>query len=178
MNRRPYIFGILLLFAAISSAQTNMGLTLYAGGGPAAPFADVQDSWKIGGHGSAAFGFPLTGGLEGVGRYSYYSFPLGDDPDPVSFADTDDDLTIHEFAAEVRAQLAPPGVKIRPYGIIGAGLAGPPNRTEFFYCVGGGFRFSAAPNIDFFVEGRYSLISVEDYSVSYIPITIGLQIAI
>jgi len=178
MKTWPYIFGILLLFAGISPAQTIMGLNLYGGGGLTAPFADVEDSWKVGGHGSVAFGYPLTAGLEGAGRYSYHSFPLGDNPDSVSFADVNDHLIIHEFAGEVRAQLTPPGLKIRPYGIIGAGLAGLPDRTEFFYCVGGGFKFSAAPNIDFFIEGRYSLISVEDYSVSYVPVTIGIHIAI
>ncbi len=170
--------GTVLVLAAFSSARAGQGLDLYAGGGFSFPLTDVSGSWSNGTHGTAAIGYGLTPGLEGVGRISYHSFPVEDDPDTASFADTENDLTVHEYAGEIRAQLTPPGIQLRPYGLVGIGFARLPDKTEFFYCVGGGLKFSVLPRLNLFVEGRYSWVSVKDYSVNYFPVTVGVNLSL
>ncbi len=173
-----YLFGILLIMTGTAAAQSSIGLNVFAGGGLTVPLQDMKDSWKIGGHGDVGFGFSLTPGLDAGGRYHFFALPLDDSPDSVSFVDTDDDLTVHEFSGEIRALLSPPGINIRPYGIIGIGFAKFPDRTEFFYCVGGGLKYGIIPRLDFFIEGRYNWVSIEDYSVSYIPLSIGVSLSL
>jgi len=169
---------ILILMAGTASAQVSMGLDFYGGGGISIPLQDVKTGWKIGGQGSLAAGYAVTPGLETVVRYSYLSFPTKSDLLDSSFANSEEKLTVHEASLELHGQLAAPTNRARPYGLVGLGLANLPDDNYFFYCVGGGLKIFAMPSVNFFVEVRYSWVSVTNFSVNYVPLTAGINLSL
>lgn len=170
---------LLCLLAAASAAQMGLGLNAYAGGGISFPLDDLNTYWQPAYHGMLGAGFSLTPGLEGVARYAYFAFPADEDVPPgESFADATDDFTAHEYGVDLRASLATPGFRFRPYGLVGAGFVKMPDDSKFFYCIGGGFKVTAFPKVNFFLEARYSRVSVDDFDVGYAPVTVGLNLAL
>lgn len=174
-----FIFAFVL--AAPLSAQVNLGLNGYAGGGISFPLKDLEKNWKTGHHGAIGVGYRLTPGLEGVGRFAYHMFPVslpGDTAGMVAPADITQDFDIHEYGIDLRANLAAPGLNFRPYGLIGAGMAKLPSEKKFFYCVGGGIKATLFPRINLFIEARYTRISVDDFDISYVPVSAGLNLSL
>lgn len=169
---------MLVLMTAVASAQVSLGLDFYAGAGISIPLQDVKTGWKIGGQGSLAAGYTVTPGLETVVRYSYYSFPTKGDKLDSTFANSEEKLTVKEASLEMHGQLAAPTNRVRPYGFVGLGLANLTEDNFFFYCVGGGLKFFAMPKINFFLEARYSWVSVTNFSVNYVPITAGINLSL
>ena len=168
---------LLVVLAACTSAATSAGLNLSIGGGVAVPLQDLKTYWKSGASGSAVIGYKLTPGFEPALRYAMSLFPSRGEPYE-TFAKTYEDMTLKEFAGEIRAHLTPPGVGMRPYALAGAGAAWVPDKGRFYYYIGGGIRTALTPRLDLFVEGRYAVVSVEDYSISYIPVIIGISISL
>lgn len=177
-------FLILILVSVMTaplSAQPKIGIDGYAGGGISFPLKDLAKNWKTGHHGGIGIGYRLTPGLEGVGRYTYHMFPFslpGDTAGIVAAADITQDFEVHEYGIDLRANLATPGLNFRPYGLIGAGLAKMPDETKLFYCVGGGIKFTLFPRINLFIETRYTRISVDDFDISYVPVSAGLNLSL
>ncbi len=169
---------MLVIMTGVASAQTSLGLDFYAGAGISVPLQDVKTGWKIGGQGSLAAGYTVTPGLETVVRYSYYSFPSKGDKLDSSFANSEEKLIAKEASLEMHGQLSAPTNRVRPYGFIGLGLANLPDDNYFFYCVGGGLKFFAMPKINFFVEARYSWVSVTNFSVNYVPVSAGINLSL
>jgi len=175
-------FSIIAIIALIClttspAAQVKLGFSAYAGGGVDFPMDDLNTYWKNGYHGSLGIGYRLSPGLEAVGRYGYHSMP-SDTNETVDefFADSKQDIEIHEYAVDLKANLAMPGMRFRPYGFISAGWAQMPDEGEFFYGIGGGIRVIALPRIDLFLEARYNRVTIDDYDVNYIPITMGVSV--
>jgi opacity protein-like surface antigen len=178
------------LCTAPAAAQVSLGFNIYGGGGLSTPTTDLSDLCKSGYHGMAGLGFSPVPMLETVARFGYHSFPFKEDDD--------ENFTISEYGLDVRANLAAPGLKFRPYALIGAGVAkynfsqdifdiisgtlgdlgSLEPKTKFFYCFGGGIKVNALPKLNFFLEGRYCKISVTEGNLDYIPITGGLNISL
>ncbi len=169
---------MLLLMTGLANAQVSLGLDFYAGAGITIPLQDVKTGWKIGGQGSLAAGYTVTPGLETVVRYSYYSFPSKDHELDSTFANAAEKLTVKEASIEMHGQLSAPTNRVRPYGLIGLGMANLSEDNFFFYCVGGGLKFFAMPKINFFVEARYNWVSINNFSVNYVPITAGINLSL
>jgi hypothetical protein len=173
------ILGMMSIMAGLSSAQPTSGINAYAGGGATFPFNDLNTFWENGYHGTVGVGFRLTPGLEGVARYAFHTFPAEEDVIlPEGLADISEDFDINEYGIDIRANLAAPGLGFRPYGLVGAGIAKMPDKSEFFYSIGGGFKVSAIPRLNFFLEGRYMRVSVNDFEFSYAPVTVGLNLSL
>lgn len=170
---------LIILVAGTSSAQTGLGFNLYAGGGGDVPLDDLKTYWKTGFHGTIGLGRSLSPGIEIVARYAYHTFPTEGLSDTVQlFGNSEADLDLHEYGIDFRANLAAPGLKFRPYGLIGLGFVKIPSANKFFYCVGGGFKVAAMPKLNFFLEARYTRITLDDFEVGYVPITIGLNLSL
>ena len=168
---------LLVVLAACTSAVTSAGLNLSIGGGMAVPLQDLKTYWKAGASGAAVIGYKLTPGFEPALRYAMSLFPSRGERNE-TFAKTYEDMTLKEFAGEIRAHLTPPGFRMRPYGLAGAGAAWVPNKGRFYYYIGGGIRAALMPRLDLFMEGRYAVVSIGDYTISYIPLNIGISLAL
>ncbi|MCP4569694.1 MAG: porin family protein [FCB group bacterium] len=180
------VMAILIILSAPVSAQSGMGINLYGGSGLTFPASDMGDMAKTGYHGSVGFGLQLVPTLETVGRVSYHSLPLKDE------TGSSGDFTITEYGIDVHANMADPTVKFKPYALIGAGYAkyefssdiidgfldGLKPKTKFFYAFGGGLKVNAAPKLKFFLEMRYTKISIKDASFNHFPITVGLNLSL
>jgi hypothetical protein len=169
---------LLILMAGVASAQTSLGLDFYAGAGITIPLQDVKTGWKIGGQGSLAAGYIFTPGLQAVARYSYYSFPSKGEKIDSSFANTEEKLAVKEGSLEIHGQLSPPTSRVLPFGFVGIGLANLSEDNFFFYCVGGGLKFPTLPKLNFYIEARYSWVSVTDFSVNYVPVSAGINLSL
>ena len=184
---------ITLLMAATVSAQIGPGLNIYGGAGLTVPTSDLSDLVKSGYHGMVGVGLRLVPTLETVARFGYHSLSLKDE------VGTDGDFTVSEYGLDVRANLSAPTQGARPYALIGAGwakfdypeelVAGLPEalgsafgelepETKFFYCFGGGIKVTAAPKMSFFLEARFTKLSIKEATFNYFPITVGLNLSI
>ena len=74
-----------------------------------------------------------------------------------------------------------PGVSFSPYIIGGAGLytpnIGPGNSRDnhFGFNVGGGIKIPLSSSFETFVEARYNKVSVDNFNLSFVPITVGIM---
>ncbi|MDD4051168.1 MAG: outer membrane beta-barrel protein [candidate division Zixibacteria bacterium] len=179
---------ILGLLAGTAVAQTEMGVNLYGGGGVSFPSSDLSDVGKTGYHGLVGVGFSPVPSIETAARFAYNSFAVKDGGD--------DKFTVSEYGLDIRANLAAPVFNVRPYALIGGGfakydfpsslpvemldgvLAGIKPETEFFYCIGGGIKVNAMPRVDFFLEARYTKLSASDRNLDYLPVSVGLSLAL
>ena len=183
-------------FAQVGGAveSVKVGLNLYGGGGLSFPAADLGDGWKTGYHGTVGVGFSFIPAVETVARYAYHSFPLDAEED------VDGDFTVSEYGLDFRVGLSAPGLNFKPYALVGAGAAkydvsvktgadiadqvvnemidAFEPKTKLYYCFGGGMKVNAFPRMNFFLEGRYTKISVPDGDAVYIPLTVGLNISL
>jgi opacity protein-like surface antigen len=183
MKKLILTLAAVMLLAGVSAAQTGIGLNAYIGGSVAVPMNDLNKFWNTGYQGMVGVGFNLTAGLEGVARFAYNSFP--DDPQAVikdandsSFANMTQDFLIREYSLDIRANLGAPEFRMRPYALIGVGLAKLNSDDKFFYSIGAGFKVTAMPRLNFFLEERYTLISFDTYDVGFIPVTLGLNLSL
>jgi opacity protein-like surface antigen len=94
---------------------------------------------------------------------------------------TDGNVNIPAFTANVVYEL--PGVSFSPYAIGGAGLyrinvdlggGGSTGENHFGFNVGGGVKIPLSTSFETFAEARYSHVTVNGGSRSFIPITVGI----
>jgi hypothetical protein len=173
---------LLGLGAATATAQPAMGINIYAGGGIAIPSSDLNDIGKTGYHGAVAVGISPVQSIETAARFAYYSYSLKDGGD--------EKFKISEYGLDIRANLAAPGINFWPYALVGGGFAkidftpsaldpsftGVKPETKLFYCIGGGVKVYVLPKLNLFLEGRYAKLSVSDYNLDYLPISVGLNL--
>jgi opacity protein-like surface antigen len=176
-----FIIVVTILCCGFASAQVGVGINLYAGGGLTLPLNDLKSACKTGYHGTAGVGYSMVPGLEAVARYAYHSLPVKDDVKSLvvfAGAPVADNYTIAEYGLDIRANLAAPALKVRPYALVGAGMADIPGKSKFFYAFGGGIKVAAMPKLNFFLEGRYSKVSVDEGTYDFIPLAIGLNLSL
>lgn len=74
-----------------------------------------------------------------------------------------------------------PGVSFSPYIIGGAGLytpnigTGNDRENHFGFNVGGGIKIPLSSSFETFVEARYNKVSVDNFNLSFIPVTVGIM---
>jgi len=181
MKNNIMLLIVVTMMTASLSAQTKIGLDGYAGGGVGLPMKDLEANWKTGHHGSIGFGYSLTPGLEAVARYAYNLFPVSlpeDTAGIIAPADITQDFDVHEFGIDIRANLAATGLRFQPFGLIGAGMARMPAEEKMFYSIGGGIKVALLSQLNLYVEARYTRISVDDFDISYVPVTAGLNLGL
>jgi len=170
----PAIF-LFFLLAIPVSAQSRLGINAYAGGGMSFPFQDLDTYWKHTFHGTVGVGIGLTPGLDAVARYAYR--PFGIDKDAINddgINGTGEDFKINEYGIDLSANLSAPEIPVRPYGLIGIGLAKIMGNSEFFYSFGGGIKIGLVSKIDLLAEIRYNKLTMDRWEISYMPITVGI----
>ena len=192
MKKIIALLAVLIILGSTASAQRGMGINLYGGGGLTFPTSDLGDMTKTGYHGMLGFGLNLVPTLETVGRVAYHTLGLKDE------TGSDGDFTVSEYGVDVHAYMADPTVNFKPYALIGAGwtkydfpseitsalgdlgagFSDLEQETKFYYAFGGGLKVDAAPKLKFFMELRYTKISVKDVSFNHFPITVGLNLSL
>jgi hypothetical protein len=74
-----------------------------------------------------------------------------------------------------------PGVSFSPYIIGGAGLytpnigSGNDRENHFGFNIGGGIKIPLSSSFETFVEARYNKVSVDNFNLSFIPVTVGIM---
>jgi opacity protein-like surface antigen len=74
-----------------------------------------------------------------------------------------------------------PGVSFSPYIIGGAGLytpnigTGNDRESHFGFNIGGGIKIPLSSSFETFVEARYNKVSVDNFNMSFIPVTVGIM---
>jgi len=74
-----------------------------------------------------------------------------------------------------------PGVSFSPYIIGGAGLytpnigTGNDRENHFGFNIGGGIKIPLSSSFETFVEARYNKVSVDNFNLSFIPVTVGIM---
>jgi hypothetical protein len=74
-----------------------------------------------------------------------------------------------------------PGVSFSPYIIGGAGLytpnigTGNDRENHFGFNIGGGIKIPLSSSFETFVEARYNKVSVDNFNLSFVPITVGIM---
>lgn len=170
---------LLCLLTVPASAQSGLGISGYAGGGISFPFQDLNTFWDPAFHGTVGIGVRLTPGLDAVGRYAYRSFGIDKDVIVDEAAnEIGGDFKIHEYGVDISANLSAPGIPVRPFGLIGVGLAKIDGDSEFFYSIGAGIKAGLMPKIDLLAEIRYNKLTMDDLDIGYLPITVGLAVSL
>jgi hypothetical protein len=164
--------------AAVAAATSNAGAQLSSnpfqiGGaaGIAFPMGDLGDLVNTGYNVTLAVGYKpmLTPiGVRVEAAYNEFGGQAG-----VS------NLNVPAFTGNLVYAL--PGVSFSPYIIGGAGLytpnIGPGNDREshFGFNIGGGIKIPLSSSFETFVEARYNKVSVDNFNLSFIPVTVGIM---
>ncbi|MCK5125624.1 MAG: outer membrane beta-barrel protein [candidate division Zixibacteria bacterium] len=186
MKKLLFVICLVVIFTSIASAQVSKPFSVYAGGGLTLLQGDYGDYYKNGYHGMGAAGFSLAPMFQLMGKLEYHTLP-------VDAAAITNDVTIIMYGAGFKFAPTLPGAPIKPFGIVGGGMAtlktdasfdlgdfgtvdlGTVSSNEFYYEFGAGLELKASPGLSFFVMARYVTIANEFADFKYIPITVGLK---
>ncbi len=201
MKRFFWTLAVLMILSAASMAQVgapSSPLTFYAGGAlslPTSP-AGFSDGWKLGMHGMLGAGKNVSPRLQLIGKIEYHKFSANLD----LIAPNVDGGAINTwmYGVDGRVNLGAPVVPIKPYGLVGIGIANlsfnqyetsdtalstalnstvsTESISKVYFNFGGGLEFAMGPKTSFFVQARYVSIGTEGGSTGFIPITLGLKI--
>ncbi len=166
-----------VLFAAMAfistAAQGQVGVEFHLGGGITQPTGNFGDAAKLGWHGLATIALipshaPFA--IQATGMYGENKFKVGSGKWKLSGA-----------LAEVRLDLGTSG-KSRGYVMAGGGVfsvkAAGIGKSKAAFDAGAGFAYMASPKAGVFVEGRYVNVFESGSDIGFIPITVGVRIAI
>jgi Outer membrane protein beta-barrel domain len=176
---------VFMLCAAVSAQAPASPVSIYAGGGLSMPMAPdlFKDYWKMGFNGMLGAGYGLTPAFQIVAKGEYHMFPL--DVEGVEGAD----ISILMFGADGRFAVGLPAAPIKPFFLVGAGMAklsasdlesgaftvGFPEETDFYFNAGAGVEFKVGPKANLFVQARYVDVMSEGEATAFIPFTVGLK---
>jgi hypothetical protein len=164
--------------------------------GVAAPSAGAQigsNPFQIGG--AAGIAFP-TGDLGNIANTGYnVTLAVGYKPmltpigvrveaayNQFGLKNIDGNVNIPAFTGNLVYGL--PGVSFSPYVIGGAGLyrtnvdltgGGSGGENHFGFNIGGGIKIPLSTSFETFAEARYNRVTVNNGSMSFIPITVGIM---
>jgi len=179
MNRviLPAFAAVIALSAASASAGAQFSSNPFqigASAGIAFPTSDLGDIANTGYNVTVAVGYkpaltPIGVRLEAA----YNQFGL---------KDVDGNVNIPAFTGNLVYSL--PSVSFSPYVIGGAGLyrtnvdidgGGSAGENRFGFNVGGGIKIPLSSSFETFVEARYNRVTVDNGSMSFIPISVGIM---
>jgi len=197
------VIALVLVFALTGSAQVpSKPFNIYAGGGLTAPSAPdlFKDTHKNGFHATAGLGFNAYPFIQLVGKVEYHTMSMDWDEirtlDALIDAGTEGGKkNIWMYGVDARFSLGAPGAPFKPFGLAGVGFASISqsdittvlnpadveaydfdNETKFYFNLGGGIEFQAAPMITLFLQGRYVNIKQDGDNLIMIPITLGIKL--
>ena len=179
MNRviLPAFAAVIALSAASASAGAQFSSNPFqigASAGIGFPTGDLGDIANTGYNVTVALGYkpaltPIGVRLEAA----YNQFGL---------KDVDGNVNIPAFTGNLVYSL--PSVSFSPYVIGGAGLyrtnvdiggGGSAGENRFGFNVGGGIKIPLSSSFETFVEARYNRVTVDNGSMSFIPISVGIM---
>ena len=179
MNRviLPAFAAVIALGAASASAGAQYSSNPFqigAAAGIAFPTGDLGDIANTGYNVTVALGYRPALNPIGVRiEAAYNQFGL---------KDVDGNVNIPAFTGNLVYSL--PGISFSPYVIGGAGLyrtnvdidgGGSAGENHFGFNAGGGIKIPISSSFETFVEARYSRVTVDNGSMSFIPITVGIM---
>jgi len=179
MNRviLPAFAAVIALGAASASAGAQFSSNPFqigAAAGIAFPTGDLGDIANTGYNVTVALGYKPALNPIGVRiEAAYNQFGL---------KDVDGNVNIPAFTGNLVYSL--PGISFSPYVIGGAGLyrtnvdidgGGSAGENHFGFNAGGGIKIPISSSFETFVEARYSRVTVDNGSMSFIPITVGIM---
>ncbi|HWR81994.1 MAG TPA: outer membrane beta-barrel protein [Candidatus Deferrimicrobium sp.] len=194
MKTALVIGACLMAFALGASAQVPTPFSFYAGGALSLPNAPegFKESFNSGYHGLVGIGYKLGPGFQLVGKAEYHKFSS----DLSGFPGVDGgDANVWLFGGDGRLALGLPVAPIKPFGLLGFGLATidqsdfsgpvtliaaipesyPDKQSKLYYNFGAGVEFKFGPAVNLFVQGRYVSVSSEGGSTGFVPVTVGLK---
>ena len=179
MNRviLPAFAAVLALGAASASAGAQFSSNPFqigAAAGIAFPTSDLGDIANTGYNVTVALGYKPAMNPIGVRvEAAYNQFGL---------KGVDGNVNIPAFTGNLVYTL--PSVSFSPYVIGGAGLyrtnvdvagGGSAGENRFGFNVGGGIKIPLSSSFETFAEARYNRVTVDNGSMSFIPITVGIM---
>lgn len=193
MKKLLLVSALVLVFAAVGSAQVSKPYNIYAGGGIGMPMSPdgFKDFHKMGLHGTGGFGLnlPAVQGFQILGLAEYHSFSY--DWDEAGMPDASGGtLGALMFSANGKMGFGVPAAPIKPFVMGGLGIAnlsisdeeipGEPaysyeSESKFYINLGGGAEFKVGPSLGIFVMARYVSVFTEGESTAFIPITAGIM---
>ncbi len=197
MKKFTILLAVLLFgLVATASAQVPMKpFTIYASAGVTTPMSpdDFKDGWGTGYHANAQLGFNMYPKTEFVLNLEYHKF--GADADFLEIAEGGDKSVIMA-GGDFKLNLGAPMVPIKPFLLVGAGIAvlstsdvtidvGPDigtfsidSENKLYYQIGGGIEFT-----NFFIRAKF--VTIKDgasdvdlgteENASMMPISIGIK---
>jgi opacity protein-like surface antigen len=168
------VAALVAVAAATSNASAQLSSNPFQIGGAAGiafPMSDLSDAVNTGYNVTLAVGYKpmLTPiGVRVEAAYNEFGGQAGVNS-----------INIPAFTGNLVYAL--PGVSFSPYIIGGAGLytpnigAGNDRENHFGFNVGGGIKIPLSSSFETFVEARYNKVSVDNFNMSFIPVTVGIM---
>ena len=164
----------LVVAPRVSSAQLSLvkPFSIGVAGGVTQPMSDLSDAAKLGYNGTAALEIHLPFipvGLRVDGAYNSFGEKITGTGKP------------HTISATGNIVFRLPSVGIAPYVIGGAGLymvgtdaAGSSNQNHMGWNAGAGVNLPLT-FVHAFVEARYNRVSLDNSSMQFVPVTLGIM---
>jgi len=168
------VAALVAVAAATSNASAQLSSNPFQIGGAAGiafPMGDLSDAVNTGYNVTLAVGYKpmLTPiGVRVEAAYNEFGGQAGVN-----------NINVPAFTGNLVYAL--PGVSFSPYIIGGAGLYTPNIGTgnsrdnHFGFNVGGGIKIPLSSSFETFVEARYNKVSVDNFNLSFIPVTVGIM---
>jgi opacity protein-like surface antigen len=179
MNRviLPAFAAVIALGAASASAGAQFSSNPFqigAAAGIGFPMGDLGDIANTGYNVTVALGYKPALNPIGVRLEAAYN--------QFGLKGVDGNVNIPAFTGNLVYSL--PGISFSPYVIGGAGLyrtnvdidgGGSAGENHFGFNAGGGIKIPLSSSFETFVEARYNRVTVDNGSMSFIPITVGIM---
>ena len=168
------VAALVAVAAATSNASAQLSSNQFQIGGAAGiafPMGDLSDAVNTGYNVTLAVGYKpmLTPiGVRVEAAYNEFGGQAGVN-----------NINVPAFTGNLVYAL--PGISFSPYIIGGAGLympnigTGNDRESHFGFNVGGGIKIPLSSSFETFVEARYNKVSVDNFNLSFVPITVGIM---
>ena len=168
------VAALVAVAAATSNASAQLSSNPFQIGGAAGiafPMGDLSDAVNTGYNVTLAVGYKpmLTPiGVRVEAAYNEFGGQAGVN-----------NINVPAFTGNLVYAL--PGISFSPYIIGGAGLympnigTGNDRESHFGFNVGGGIKIPLSSSFETFVEARYNKVSVDNFNLSFVPITVGIM---
>lgn len=203
MKKLVVILAVLCMCATLASAQHKMKPVVYVGGGIGMPLSPsvFSDYWKMGYGFDGAVGVLVAPQIEVLGKFGFNTFPL--DADKIISESGATDVTIDgldfrtmEFGVEANYLFnSNPDNPFIPFLTVGVGganykftdvtvsgqdtsitfPASSYSKTSMFISGGAGINYMFTPKVGGWVSVKYTVITTEGESTSYLPIRAGVK---
>ena len=167
----PAVIALFVLAIGASPAQAQ-SVNFGVGGGLTIPIGDFGDVAKTGWHGLGIIGYQLQSGI-GL-RGDFYYGQNNSDPSGAKFK-LAGGLGNVTYSFSGKSSVTPYVIgSIGYFNFKAEGGGGSTSESKIAFGGGGGIKFKAGSDSQFFVEGRYITINTSGSNANFIPITAGI----